>query len=68
MKTIILLEMLLSVMLSCKDKKLVKDLKAKNNFIDSLRFILDDCKAQAHIMADIMEQERIEAAMKKATD
>lgn len=68
MKKIIPLAMLLSVILSCKDKKLVEDLKAKNNTIDSLRFVLDDCKAQAQIMADVMEQERIKKAMEKATE
>lgn len=44
-----------------------EQIKMKDKMIDSLDFELKDCKAQAKIMADILEQERIELQNKKAT-
>lgn len=43
-----------------------KQLEAKDATIDSLSAKLEDCKAQAKIMADILEEERIEIQRKKA--
>ncbi|BEV05017.1 hypothetical protein [Chryseobacterium gambrini] len=42
--------------------------KKKDKIIDSLDVELRDCKAQAKIMADILEKERIELQNKKATE
>lgn len=55
MKNYLLL--LLVIMFSCKENK---TLVAKNKTIDSLKSELLDCKAQAKIMVDILEKERIE--------
>lgn len=51
---------LLSVFLiNCNDNSDKSIIKAKNKTIDSLKTELDDCKAQAKIMAEVLEQERI---------
>ncbi|AZB28697.1 hypothetical protein [Chryseobacterium balustinum] len=56
-KYIILLSVLL---LSCNDNSDKTIIKAKNKTIDSLKTELEDCKTQAKIMANVLEQERIE--------
>lgn len=61
-----LLMCLILLFLNCshkQDNKFVID--TKNKTIDSLRFELADCKLQAQIMADILEEERIENNKKK---
>lgn len=40
----------------------------KDKTIDSLKAELTDCKGQAEIMADILENERIELQNKKTTE
>lgn len=55
-KYIILLSVLL---ISCNDNSDKTVIKAKNKTIDSLKATLEDCKGQAKIMAEVLEQERI---------
>lgn len=63
---IILPTAILITFICCSEQKPGDNvLKAKNKTIDSLKTALTDCKAQAHIMADILEEERIELEKKK---
>jgi 16S rRNA G527 N7-methylase RsmG len=46
----------------CKNKcdDTIKIVEAKNKKIDSLQQVLEDCKTQAQIMAEILENERLQ--------
>ncbi|OCA80555.1 hypothetical protein BBH99_00185 [Chryseobacterium contaminans] len=51
---------------SCSSKNETKlIIAAKNKTIDSLKVELNDCKLQAQIMADVLEEERIKNVKKK---
>ncbi|AZA91758.1 Uncharacterised protein [Chryseobacterium nakagawai] len=51
----------LTLTVGCSSKNETKlIIVAKNKTIDSLKVELNDCKLQAQIMADILEDERIE--------
>lgn len=66
MKKNIPLALILLLCLSCSKQGVAKELQAKNKTIDSLQNELRDCKSQAQIMADVLENERIEQQIKKA--
>jgi hypothetical protein len=53
---------ILTFLCSCKESKTIE---AKNKTIDSLKSKLESCTAQAKIMADIFEKERIEQQNQK---
>lgn len=68
MMKIYLLLLLSLVCFSCTERnKTAEILKAKNKTIDSLKAELKDCTAQAKIMAEVLEKERIELQNNKAT-
>ena len=54
---------ILTVLFSCRESETIG---AKNKTIDSLKSKLESCTAQAKIMADIFEKERIEQQTKKS--
>ena len=51
--------LLSAFIISCNDNSDKTIIKAKNKTIDSLKTELKDCKAQAKIMAEVLEQDRI---------
>ena len=66
---IYLLLLLLVVSFSCQERNKTDEvLQAKNKTIDSLKAKLEDCTAQAKIMAEVLEEERVQLQNKKATD
>lgn len=52
--------LLLSACSKNKCADTIKIVEAKNKKIDSLQQVLTDCKAQAQIMADVLENERLQ--------
>lgn len=65
MMKILLLIPILGFGISCaKPKQDNTVLRNKEKLIDSLKTELKDCQSQAHIMAEVLEEERIELAKK----
>ncbi|MDN4028668.1 hypothetical protein [Chryseobacterium gambrini] len=68
MMKLYLLLLLPVVSFSCMERNKTEEiLQAKNKTIDSLKAELKDCTAQAKIMAEVLEKERIELQNNKAT-
>lgn len=62
---ILLLIPILGIGISCAKPKQDTVLQNKDKLIDSLKTELKDCQGQAHIMADVLEEERLELEKKK---